>query len=376
MTSDVVGLILAAILIFVAGILASTEQALSSVSKTRAAELVVEGRAGASRLVRIREDAPRYRSAVLLLRMLLEITGTVIVTMIVADLLDSRVLIVLIAAGVMTGINFVAIGVGPRTVGRQHSERIALIAAGPAAGLTRLLGPITQLLILIGNALTPGRGFREGPFASEAELREMVDLAAQADVIQSEEHRMIHSVFELGDTLVREVMVPRPDMIFIERHKKLRQFMSLALRSGFSRIPVVGENLDDVIGVAYLKDATRRVYDRHQAESTEHVESVMRPVYFVPDSKPIDELLREMQARRSHFAIVVDEYGGTAGLATIEDILEEIVGEIRDEYDVEEADIQQEGTTRYWVSGRVALDELAERLDAVLRVDEVKTGRL
>jgi len=155
MTSDVVGLILAAILIFVAGILASTEQALSSVSKTRAAELVVEGRAGASRLVRIREDAPRYLSAVLLLRMLLEITGTVIVTMIVADLLDSRVLIVLIAAGVMTGINFVAIGVGPRTVGRQHSERIALIAAGPAAGLTRLLGPITQLLILIGNALTP-----------------------------------------------------------------------------------------------------------------------------------------------------------------------------------------------------------------------------
>jgi CBS domain containing-hemolysin-like protein len=373
MTSDVVGLILAAILILVAGILASTEQALSSVSKTRAAELVVEGRAGASRLVRIREDAPRYLSAVLLLRMLLEITGTVIVTMIVADLLDSRVLIVLIAAGVMTGINFVAIGVGPRTVGRQHSERIALIAAGPAAGLTRLLGPITQLLILIGNALTPGRGFREGPFASEAELREMVDLAAQADVIQSEEHRMIHSVFELGDTLVREVMVPRPDMIFIERHKKLRQFMSLALRSGFSRIPVVGENLDDVIGVAYLKDATRRVYDRHQAESTEHVESVMRPVYFVPDSKPIDELLREMQARRSHFAIVVDEYGGTAGLATIEDILEEIVGEITDEYDVEPDERAELGDGRVRVSSRLDLDDLAEIFGVDIDDEDVET---
>jgi CBS domain containing-hemolysin-like protein len=371
--SDVAAILIAAVLVFLAGIAASIEQALSSVSRTRAAELVEEGRAGASRLVRIREDAPRYLSAVLLLRMLLEITGTVIVTMLIAEAIPSRVLIVLVAAGVMTGINYVAIGVGPRTVGRQYSERIALLAAGPAIGLTRLVGPFTRLLIIIGNALTPGRGFRQGPFASEAELREMVDLAAQSDVIQSEEHRMIHSVFELGDTLVREVMVPRPDMVFIERQKRLRQFMSLALRSGFSRIPVIGEDLDHVVGVAYLKDVTRRVYDRHQAESTERVESVMRPVYFVPDSKPIDELLRAMQSSRSHFAIVVDEYGGTAGLVTIEDILEEIVGEITDEYDVEPAAREELGDGRVRVSSRLDLDDLAEIFGVDIDDEDVET---
>ena len=146
---------------------------------------------------------------------------------------------------------------------------------------------------------------------------------------------MIHSVFELGDTIVREVMVPRTDVVFVERHKTLRQALSLALRSGFSRIPVVGEGVDDVVGVVYLKDLIRRTHDYRDSESAELVESVMRPANFVPETKPVDELLREMQAQQTHIAIVVDEYGGTAGLVTIEDILEEIVGEITDEYDVE-----------------------------------------
>ena len=152
---------------------------------------------------------------------------------------------------------------------------------------------------------------------------------------------MIHSVFELGDTIVREVMVPRTDVVFIERHKTLRQAMSLALRSGYCRIPVIGENLDDIVGVAYLKDVTKRVFDKHEAETTERIESVMRPVMYVPDSKPVDELLREMQAERKHVAVVVDEYGGTAGLVTIEDVLEEIVGEITDEYDEAEVDVER-----------------------------------
>ena len=200
-----------------------------------------------------------------------------------------------------------------------------------------MLGPLPQLLILVGNALTPGKGFREGPFASEAELRELVDLAEENQLIEDREREMIHSVFELGDTIVREVMVPRTDMVFIERHKTLRQALSLALRSGFSRIPVVGEGADDVVGVAYLKDSSARTYEHREGESAERVESVMRPAIFVPESKPVDELLREMQAQQTHMAIVVDEYGGTAGLVTIEDVLEEIVGEITDEYDVEHA---------------------------------------
>jgi len=184
---------------------------------------------------------------------------------------------------------------------------------------------------------------------------------------------MIHSVFELGDTLVREVMVPRTDMVFIERDKTLRQALSLALRSGFSRIPVIGEGTDDVLGVAYLKDLVRRTYVHRDGESVEKVESVMRPAVFVPESKPVDELLREMQAQQTHVAIVVDEYGGTAGLVTIEDVLEEIVGEITDEYDVETALVEElpEGGLR--VSARLHVDELAERLGIELEDDDVDT---
>jgi CBS domain containing-hemolysin-like protein len=226
---------------------------------------------------------------------------------------------------------------------------------------------------MIGNAITPGRGFPEGPFATEAELRELVDLAEQSRVIESDESRMIHSVFELGDTLAREVMVPRTDIVFIERYKTLRQMISLALRSGFSRIPVVGDGLDDVVGIAYLKDVTKRVFDRHEAESTERIETVMRPCIFVPDSKPADELMREMQAKRTHVAIVVDEYGGTAGLVTIEDLLEEIVGEITDEYDVEPVEVERLADGAVRVSSRMPVDELAEIFDVEIEDEDVET---
>ena len=171
---------------------------------------------------------------------------------------------------------------------------------------------------------------------------------------------MIHSVFELGDTIVREVMVPRTEMVVIERYKTLRQATSLALRSGFSRIPVIGDSYDDVVGIAYLKDITRRVFDNHEAESTERVEAVMRPCVFVPDSKPVDDLLREMQQQRMHVAIVVDEYGGTAGLVTIEDVLEEIVGEITDEYDVEPDEVEHLAERRGAGERALPVDDLAD----------------
>ena len=237
--------------------------------------------------------------------------------------------------------------------------------------LGRIMGPVPKLLILIGNAITPGKGFSEGPFSSEAELREMVDLAEASSLIESGESKMIHSVFELGDTSVREVMVPRTDVVYIERTKTLRQAMSLFLRSGFSRVPVVGEDLDDIVGFAYLKDISKRVFDRQAAETTEQVESMMRPVFHVPDSKPVDDLLREMQAERRHIAVVVDEYGGTAGIATIEDILEEIVGEITDEFDSEEASVEElpDGSRR--VPSRFPVDDLVEILGVDIDDDEV-----
>ncbi|MBA2561252.1 MAG: HlyC/CorC family transporter [Propionibacteriales bacterium] len=372
-STDILILVLAAVLTFVAGLFVCAETALSSISRVRVEELVREGRGGATRLAQVAADPPRFLNTAMLLRVLFETTSVVLVTLVVINVITPTWLQVVVAAGVMVVVSYIAVGVGPRTLGRQHPERVALVSAGPVSVLTAVLGPLPQLLIFIGNILTPGAGFREGPFSSEAELRDLVDQAASSQVIESNESRMIHSVFELGDTLAREVMVPRTDMVFIEQYKTLRQMMSLALRSGFSRIPVLGRDLDDIIGVAYLKDVAKRVFDNHEAETTERVETVMRPTLFVPDSKPADELLRDMQARRTHVAIVVDEYGGTAGLVTIEDLLEEIVGEITDEYDVEPVAVEHLSGGAVRVSSRLDIDELDELFGVKIRDEDVET---
>jgi len=246
----------------------------------------------------------------------------------------------------------------------------SVATAGVMKLLGRVLGPVATLLILIGNMITPGRGFRDGPFSSEVELRELVDMAEERGVVESGERQMIHSVFELGDTIAREVMVPRTDVVWIERTKTVRQALALALRSGFSRLPVIGENVDDVVGVVYLKDLVRRSQNSTDQRGPK-VEELMRTPTFVPESKPVDELLRDMQAQRIHIAIVVDEYGGFAGLVTIEDILEEIVGEIADEHDqfqrppVEEL---EDGSIR--VTARLPVEDLAELFGVELPEDD------
>jgi len=373
MRADSPGLLLTVVgLVLVAGLLTAVEAALAGFSRARAEGLANESKAGAKRLLVILDDPPHYLNTVLFLRLLAELMAVVLVTLMVAGSIgDDGWTTVLITLGVMLVVSFVVIGVGPRTLGRQHAEPIALGTAALTIALTRVLGPVPQLLILIGNALTPGKGFSEGPFGSEAELRELVDLAEASSVIESDERAMIHSVFELGDTIVREVMVPRTDVVFIERHKTLRQAMSLFLRSGFSRVPVVGEDLDDIVGFLYLKDVSRRVFDRKDAESTEHVDSLMRPVLNVPDSKPADDLLREMQASRKHVAVVVDEYGGTAGLVTIEDILEEIVGEITDEFDQNEVPVETLADGSVRVPARYLVDDLDELIGVEIEDDEI-----
>jgi CBS domain containing-hemolysin-like protein len=237
-----------------------------------------------------------------------------------------------------------------------------------------MLSPISRLLILVGNAITPGRGFRNGPFASEIELRELVDLAQERGVVAAEERQMIQSVFELGDTSAREVMVPRTEMVWIERGKSAGQATTLAVRSGHSRIPVIGENVDDILGIVYLKDLVERTYTSSDGGRSVRVDDIMRPAVFVPDSKPLDGLLADMQRDRNHMAVLVDEYGGTAGLVTIEDVLEEIVGEIADEYDTDEvAPVDPLDDGRIRVSSRLPLEDLGELFDIEIDNDEVDT---
>jgi CBS domain containing-hemolysin-like protein len=360
-SGDVWLVVAAAALVILAGLFSAADAALSSASRARADELLAEGRAGARRLTVLLADPVRYLNTALFLRLLCEIAATVIVTQLIRNAWDGAFWAAAATSiAIMLVVSFVVIGVAPRTLGRQHAERVALASATPLYVVTRVLGPLPRLLILIGNAITPGRGFREGPFSTETELREMVDFAEASAVIESGERKMIHSVFEFGDTIAREVMVPRTDVVYIERHKNLRQTMSLFLRSGFSRVPVIGENLDDIRGFAYLKDLVRRDFEAPDVEFTQRVDEIMRPAHYVPDSKPVDALLAQMQADRQHIAVVVDEYGGTAGLITIEDLLEEIVGEITDEFDEDEIEVEvlEEGSAR--VSSRFPVDDLRE----------------
>ncbi|MCX6440065.1 MAG: hemolysin family protein [Actinobacteria bacterium] len=313
-----------------AGFLAASESALTSISRIVVEEL--EGKRGGALLRKYSAQPARYLNVILLVRKLCELTATVLLASILLRNYSSAQAMALTVA-IMVVLSYVVVGVGPRTLGKQQPHKYARYGIIVAYGLAFLLGPVTKLLITVGNAITPGKGFRSGPFTSEAELRDLVDQAHERGLVESDEHEMIHSVFELGDTLVRELMVPRTDMVWIEKDKSLRQGLSLALRSGFSRIPVVGTGPDNIIGIVYVKDLAKRALDHHEAEQTENIEQHMRPANFIPEIKMADELLKEMQRDQIHLAVVVDEYGGTAGIITIEDIIEEIVGEIEDEYD-------------------------------------------
>jgi CBS domain containing-hemolysin-like protein len=372
-TMDVIALVVAICLIPFGGLLACVDSALGRVSVARVDEFLREERKGARSLRVIVHDRARYTNLLLLLRVTCELTATVLVTIVARAEFGRAWYVTALTVLVMVVVSYAIVGVGPRTLGRQHPNAVALAGAGAVRILGRIFNPLASLLTLFGNAITPGRGFRDGPFSSEVELRELVDMAEERGVVEHGERQMIQSVFELGDTIAREVMVPRTEVVWIERTKTVPQGLALALRSGFSRIPVTGENADDIIGVVYLKDLARRAQDGERARTTT-VEDVMRQVGYVPESKPVDELLREMQARRTHMAIVIDEYGGTAGIVTIEDILEEIVGEITDEYDTERAPIERIDVDTARVSARLSVEDLGELFDVELPDrDDVET---
>jgi len=366
----------AAICVVISGIFVAAETALARVSKTGIEQAKRKGNRKAERVLHMLEDRARYVNVLLFVNLTL---STLSVVLVAAGFLFinpklSVALALALASVVMVFVGYIILGVTAQTLGRQRAERIALFMARPTVGLTLLLSPLTRLLILVGNAITPGKGFREGPFATQAELRELVDLAGADLVIEDDERAMIHSVFELGDTVAREVMVPRTEMVWIEQHKTLRQAMSLALRSGFSRIPVIGESVDDIVGVIYVKDIAGRIFEHNDAQTSERVSDLMRPAFMVPDSRPVDELLSDMQLARTHLVVLVDEYGGTAGMVTIEDVLEEIVGDIPDEFDVAGPDIEKISDHEYRVSSRLHIDDLAELIGEEIADEGVDTA--
>lgn len=352
--------------LFLGGVLSLVETAVSSISPARVENLVKEDRAGAPRLERVLEGRAGHINLLVLLRTICEVSGAVLAASACVTLMGSRNWAFSTAILIVTLLTFILIGVLSRTLGRQNPYTISLATAPILLGVSKLLGPIAKLLVRTGNVLTPGRGFRDGPFVSEIELREMVDIASERGVVELDERRMIQSVFDLADTSARSVMVPRPEMVWIEADKTAGQATSLCVRTGLSRLPVVGEDVDDIVGVIYLKDLIAETYHMSDGGNSKLVKDCMRPAVFVPDSKKLDDLLEDMQRDQVHIAMLIDEYGAVAGLISIEDILEEIVGEITDEYDLtEQAPIEPLEDGSYRVQARLSLEELEELFEDV-----------
>jgi CBS domain containing-hemolysin-like protein len=316
----------------------------------------------------------RYGSLLTLVRVCAEMSAAVLMTLAFAHWLGGGWQVFLPAVGALLVARYALIGVGPRVMSKERAERAAGTASSLLRPLYRALGPLPRLLDSMTGVLPLGRGGGgDAEITARPELRGLVDFIEGRPDIEPGEREMVRSVFELGDTIVREVMVPRTDMVFIERDKTLDQALSLALRSGFSRIPVVGDNTDDVVGIAYLKDIVAWEHEHPGSDQTERIAAVMRPATYVPESKPVDELLRQMQIQRIHVAIAIDEYGGTAGLVTIEDILEEIVGEIADEYDNERAPVEWLAPGAARVIARLPVTELEELFGVAVDAQDVET---
>lgn len=341
-----------------------------------AALVLIAGWCAGAQAAMTRSDAAeraQYSALLALIRVCAEVSAAVLVTLAFTHWLGGGWQVFLPSAGVLLVARYVLIGVGPRAMGRQRAERVAGTAARLLRPLHKMLGPLPRALDMVSGVLPLGGHDSAHDRNGHPEVRGLVDFIEGRTEIEPGEQEMIRSVFELGDTIVREVMVPRTDIVFISREKSISQALSLALRSGFSRIPVVGENTDDVVGIAYLKDIVAWQHEHSSSADDVPVEKVMRAATYVPDSKPADELLRQMQSQRIHVAIVIDEYGGTAGLVTIEDILEEIVGEITDEYDNERAPVEwlSPGTAR--VTARLPVAELEELFGVKVQAEDVET---
>ncbi len=360
-TGEWLQIVVILILVALVGVLGAGEIAITRLNRVRAYRFKEESRRGAASLLRITEDPAPYLNVVLLLVLLGQIAGTTIATSLAVRHFESVGEVV--ATVVMTLVLFIFAEVTPKTFAIQHTDAVGLRLAPILVGLRRVVGPAATFLVKVANVIMPGKGLPQGPFITEAEIRQLAQVASEEEQIEEEEVELIHSIFEFGDTVVREVMVPRPDIVAIESDKALRDVQSLVLQHGYSRIPVYQSDLDDVIGIVFAKDVLKAL---HQGKQEMPLREVVREAHFVPESKKVADLLREMQKEKFHIALVTDEYGSVVGLVTLEDLLEELVGEITDEYDREEPEIAEVAPGVYRVDGKVAIDEVNELLDVEL----------
>ncbi len=365
---DWLAVVVVLLLVVLVGVLGAAEVAITRLNRVRAYRFVEEKRRGAHSVLRVAEDPAPYLNVVLLLALLCQIGGTTIATTTAVRLFESAG--ELVATVVMTVVLFVFAEVTPKTFAIKQTDRVALVLAPMLVALRRIVGPVATSLVRLANVIMPGKGLPQGPFITEAEIRQLAEVASEEEQIEEGEVRLIHSIFEFGDTIVREVMVPRPDIVAIEADRSLRDVQALVLQHGYSRLPVYDDDLDNVLGFVYAKDVLKAL---HQGKQDMPLREVCRPAHFVPESKKAADLLREMQRDKFHIALVTDEYGSVVGLVTLEDLLEELVGEIEDEYDRAEPEIAEVGQGVYRVDGKVSIGQVNELLDVELPDEEWDT---
>ncbi|HUP87210.1 MAG TPA: hemolysin family protein [Acidimicrobiales bacterium] len=362
MTGADIGVLVAILgLIVLAGFLALAETSLTRMNRIKAQTLADQGRRGAGLLTSLVEHPERFLNPVLLLLLVCHIVASILVGILFEQYGAWGIVI---ATFIEVVVIFVLAEAAPKTWAVQHPERAALLAAPIVAAIVNFppIRLLARLLIGLSNVILPGKGLQSGPFVSEEELLATVDVATEDETIEHEERALIRSIIEFGDTVAREVMVPRPDMVAVEGRDRVSDVLEVAIAAGFSRIPVYDQGIDDVIGIVYTKDLMRTMREDERGDRT--ARDVARKAEFVPEGKKVAELMREMQKDKFHIAIVVDEYGGTAGLVTLEDLIEELVGEIVDEFDVEEPSIEALTGGAYRVNARMPLDEVNELVAA------------
>jgi len=358
-----------AVLVLFASILAVAEAAMSRLTRVRAKALRDEGHRNAPLLEDIERDPPRYLNPIYLAVLAVQ-NGSAILVAVVSERHFGDLGITLVSVTFTLGY-FVVVEAMARTFGILHSDRAALLLAPLVWFLGRTLALPTRALIGVANVLLPGPGLAQGPFVSERdEIRSMAEVGHEEGNIQDTERRMIHSIFEFGDTTVRQVLVPRPDIVAVEESSPLRAALDVVIGGGYSRVPVYRRDLDKIEGILYAKDALKAL---HQGPADVSLRQLIRPTHFVPETKKASDLLREMRHEQFHMAIVVNEYGSVAGLVTLEDLLEELVGEIADEHDVKERDVERTADGGYRVDASLSIHELNDLIGTDLPHDRWNT---
>ena len=352
---------------FVAAAASGTETALTSVGRLRVRFLAEQGSKAAGILQRLRADPNRYLSTVLFTNTLALIVASTVTTLITDSLFarwgvpaEFHLWLALLVSFFLSVVLLIAAEVTPKTLAIRYAERVALAAAGPVDRMATALGPVLWAVTFVSRALTGGRAAR-APYLTEQELLTLLHVSEEQGVIEEQEHQMIHGIIEIGDKTVREIMVPRTDIVAVEKHATLKDIVKVFKEHRHTRLPVYDGNIDHVVGLIHTKDLL--LYFTLSTTQEFDIEKVLRPIKFTPEQKKVDELLHEMRTEKVHMMIVLDEYGGTAGLVSLEDLLEEIVGEIRDEYDsAEEEQLVVLNDHEARVDARFPLEELNSRL--------------